>query len=91
MVPAVRRGPLPCAPPAPMTQCAMGAGGAPQILEKISRGGIEMAYSKEAIDEVLAYLDEGHSARDAERRFGVSHESAARWRRKRDGKPIQPS
>lgn len=50
-----------------------------------------MAYSKEAIDGVLAYLDEGHSARDTERRFGVSHESAARWRRKRDGKPIQPS
>lgn len=39
-----------------------------------------MAYPKEKIDEVLAYLDEGHSARDAERRFGVSRESAARWR-----------
>ena len=36
-----------------------------------------MAYPKEKIDEVLAYLDEGHSARDAERRFGVSRESAA--------------
>ena len=44
-----------------------------------------MAYPKEKIDEVLAYLDEGHSARDAERRFGVSRESAARWRRGRDG------
>lgn len=44
-----------------------------------------MAYPKETIDEVLAYLDEGHSVRDAERRFGVSHESAARWRRERDG------
>ncbi|WP_373096240.1 helix-turn-helix domain-containing protein [Collinsella bouchesdurhonensis] len=42
-----------------------------------------MAYPKEKIDEVLAYLDEGHSARDAERRFGVSRESAARWRRGR--------
>lgn len=40
-------------------------GGAPRILEKTSRGGIEMAYPKERIDEVLAYLDEGHSARDA--------------------------
>ena len=49
-------------------------GGAPRILEKTSRGGIEMAYPKEKIDEVLAYLDEGHSARDAERRFGVSRE-----------------
>lgn len=44
-----------------------------------------MAYPKEKIDEVLAYLDEGHSVRDAERRFGVSRESAARWRRGRDG------
>ena len=45
-----------------------------------------MAYPKEKIDKVLAYLDEGHSARDAERRFGVSRESAARWRRERDGR-----
>ena len=44
-----------------------------------------MAYPKETVDEVLAYLDDGHSVRDAERRFGVSHESAARWRRERDG------
>lgn len=44
-----------------------------------------MAYPKETIDEVLAYLDDGHSVREAEHRFGVSHESAARWRRKRDG------
>lgn len=43
-----------------------------------------MVHPKEAIDEALAYLDEEHSARDAERRFGVSHESAARWRRERD-------
>lgn len=51
-----------------------------------------MAYPKEAIDEVLAYLDEGHSVRDAERRFGVSRESAARWRRECDGnlKAIRP-
>lgn len=44
-----------------------------------------MAYPQELVDEVLDYLDSGHSAREAERRFGVSHESAARWRRRRDG------
>lgn len=44
-----------------------------------------MAYPQELINEVLDYLDSGHSVREAERRFGVGHESAARWRRLRDG------
>ena len=44
-----------------------------------------MAYSKEFIQDVLDYLDSGHSTREAEERFSISHESAARWRRKRDG------
>ena len=44
-----------------------------------------MAYSKEFIQEVLNYLDSGHSAREAEDCFNISHESAARWRRLRDG------
>lgn len=44
-----------------------------------------MAYPQELVDEVLEYLDSGRSARDAECRFGVSYESAARWRRQRDG------
>lgn len=44
-----------------------------------------MTYPQELVDEVLEYLDSGHSVRDAEQRFGVSHESAARWRRRRDG------
>ena len=29
------------------------------------------------IEKVLDYLDAGHSAREAEARFGVSHESAS--------------
>ena len=37
-----------------------------------------MAYPQELINEVLDYLDSGHSVREAERRFGVGHESAAR-------------
>ena len=44
-----------------------------------------MAYPQELVNEVLDYLDSGHSVREAERRFGVGHESAARWRRLRDG------
>lgn len=44
-----------------------------------------MAYSKEFIKNVLSYLDSGHSTREAEEYFNISHESAARWRRKRDG------
>ena len=44
-----------------------------------------MAYPQELINEMLDYLDSGHSVREAERRFGVGHESAARWRRLRDG------
>lgn len=44
-----------------------------------------MTYPKSLVKEVLDYLDAGHSAREAESRFGVSHESAARWRRQRDG------
>lgn len=44
-----------------------------------------MAYPKDFVQEVLDFLDAGHSAREAEERFGVSHESAARWRRERDG------
>lgn len=44
-----------------------------------------MAYPQELINEVLDYLDSGHSVREAERRFGVGRESAARWRRLRDG------
>ncbi len=30
-----------------------------------------MAYPQELINEVLDYLDSGHSVREAERRFGV--------------------
>ena len=37
-----------------------------------------MAYPKEAIDEVPAFLDEGHLAPGVERRFGVPRESASR-------------
>lgn len=44
-----------------------------------------MSYPKSYVKEVLDYLDAGHSSREAESRFGVSHESAARWRRQRDG------
>lgn len=44
-----------------------------------------MSYPKSFVKQVLDYLDAGHSARDAEVCFGVSHESAARWRRQRDG------
>ncbi|WP_166078917.1 IS630 transposase-related protein [Xiamenia xianingshaonis] len=44
-----------------------------------------MAYSKDLVQDVLDYLDAGHSTREAEERFNVSHESAARWRRLRDG------
>ena len=44
-----------------------------------------MSYPKSFVKKVLDYLDAGHSAREAESRFGVSHESAARWRRQRDG------
>ena len=44
-----------------------------------------MAYSKEFVQDVLNYLDLGHSTREAEEHFNISHESAARWRRKRDG------
>lgn len=44
-----------------------------------------MSYPKSFVEQVLDYLDAGHSAREAKARFGVSHESAARWRRQRDG------
>ena len=37
--------------------------------------------------ESLGASGRGTPARDAERRFGVSRESAARWRRGRDGNP----
>ena len=44
-----------------------------------------MSYPKSFVKKVLDYLDAGHSAREAESHFGISHESAARWRRQRDG------
>lgn len=44
-----------------------------------------MTYPREVVNEVLEHLDSGHSARDAEGCFGVSHEPAARWRCLRDG------
>lgn len=44
-----------------------------------------MSYPKSFVKKVLDYLDAGHSVREAQSRFGVSHESAARWRRQRDG------
>ena len=44
-----------------------------------------MAYSQEIVSKVLACIDEGHSAREAARRFGVSRSSASAWLRERDG------
>ena len=39
-----------------------------------------VAYSQDFIERVLDYFDEGHSVRDAGKRFGVSSGSAGRWR-----------
>lgn len=44
-----------------------------------------MAYSLGFINKVLDYLDTGHSVRAAAARFGIGRETAARWKRSRDG------
>lgn len=50
-----------------------------------------MAYSQQTVQDVLRYLDEGHSVREAEREFGVSKSSISLWRRKRDGASGRPT
>ena len=50
-----------------------------------------MAYSQQAIEDVLRYLDDGHSTRDAQRTFGISKSSISLWKRKRDGAGRRPS
>lgn len=45
----------------------------------------DVSYSQEIIDDVLAYIDEGHTIREAEQRFGIGRSSASRWKRMRDG------
>lgn len=44
-----------------------------------------MAYSQKVVSEVLAYIDDGHTCRQAACRFGVSKTSVSLWKRKRDG------
>lgn len=43
-----------------------------------------MVYSKGLVQDVLDFLDAGHSTREAQRRFDVHFTTAARWRRERD-------
>lgn len=50
-----------------------------------------MAYPQQTIEDVLRYLDDGHSIRDAERVFGVSKSSISLWKRKRDDISRRPS
>lgn len=44
-----------------------------------------MVYPQKFINEVLEYLDSGHTSREAGERFGIGHSTAAGWRRRRDG------
>ena len=46
--------------------------------------GDQMVYSKGLVQDVLDFLDAGHSTREAQRRFDVHFTTAARWRRERD-------
>lgn len=50
-----------------------------------------MAYSQEIVRIVLSFLDEGHSIRDAERKFGISKSSISLWKRRRDGAERRPA